>query len=261
MFYICIKVNKNIYIDKYLLGDRLDVMRSIPDNQIDLIITSPPYNVGIEYKNHTDILLYDDYLLFLFDTWKESKRILKNGGRIAINIPSITYKGEYKALYVDVINQMNELGLIMRGEILWYKQNISNRTAWGSWKSPSNPYLVQPYEFVLIFSNGEKKHFGDKDKIDITKKEFIEFSNSFWHIKPETRLGKNHPAPFPEKLVYRLLKFYTYKEDIVLDMFGGSGTVPLVCQKTNRHFVYIDNSEEYLSFAKSRTSQYTLNLI
>jgi site-specific DNA-methyltransferase (adenine-specific) len=191
---------------------------------------------------------YKDYLDFLESVWKECYRVLVGGGRIAINVPSITFEKEYKPLFVDVINQMMKIGYIMRCDILWYKQNITKRTAWGSWLSPSNPHVVQPYEFIFVFSKETKKLEGDKSKIDITKEEFIEFSNSFWSIKPQTQ-PKGHPAPFPEELVYRLIKFYSYQENIVLDPFGGSGTVVEVAIKTKRNFVYIDKSINYAEMA------------
>ena len=140
----------------------------------------------------------------------------------------------------------------MRCEILWYKQARSKRTAWGSFKSPSNPHVIQPYEFVFVFSKDDKEHTGDKKNIDITKEEFIKYSDAFWQIKPETSLSKKHPDPFPEELIYRLLKYYTYKKDVVLDMFGGSGTVACVSKKIDRNFIYIDNCKDYLNFAKKR---------
>ncbi|MCX7728898.1 MAG: DNA methyltransferase, partial [Bacteroidia bacterium] len=136
--------NKEEIIDKVFCGDRIEVMKKIPDESVHFIITSPPYNVGIKYDNHHDLMLYNEYLEFLNDTWKECYRILVKGGRIAINVPSITADGEYQPLFADVINQMRALKYIMRGDILWYKQSISKRTAWGSWQSPSNPYVVQP---------------------------------------------------------------------------------------------------------------------
>ena len=242
-------------INEFYLGDRIEIMRKIASNTVDFIFTSPPYNVGKSYKNHYDLMDYPEYLSFLEETWSESKRILKKGARIAINVPSITWNGNYQCLYNDVINQMKKLDFIMRCDILWYKHHISKRTAWGSFQSPSNPHVVQPYEFIFVFSKEDKKHYGKKDDIDITKEEFIEFSNAFWDIKAETTLSKNHPAPFPELLVYRLLKFYTYKNDIVLDMFGGSGTVAHVAQKIGRKFIYIDNCKEYLDFAKNRVEK------
>ena len=239
-------------LNYFYLGDRIEQMKILDDKSIDFIITSPPYNVGKSYNNHNDLMDYSDYLDFLSETWKESERILKIGGRIAINVPSVTAEGSYQPLFADVINQMRDIGFIIRSDIVWNKGQISKRTAWGSWMSPSNPHVVQPYEFILIFSKKTKKHNGKKEDIDITRGEFIQFSNSLWNMTPETRLSRNHPAPFPKELVYRLIKFYTYKHDIVLDMFGGSGTVGLVCYKNNRNFIYIDNCKEYMEFAKKR---------
>ena len=257
-------LHQKIHNDKFVkpnhfyLGDRIEVMKKIASESIDFIFTSPPYNVGKPYKNHNDLMSYTDYLNFLNDTWKETKRILKIGGRIAINVPSVTADGSYQPLFVDVVNQMRQLGFIMRCDIIWHKEHISKRTAWGSWKSPSNPHVVQPYEFILIFSKDTKKHKGYKEMIDISKQEFIDYSNAMWHILPETRLSKSHPAPFPKTLVYRLLKFYTYQNDLVLDMFGGSGTVALVSKENNRRFIYIDNCKEYLEFAKTRINNILL---
>ncbi len=253
------KLDKNSILNQVICGDCIEVMNKMPENFVHLIITSPPYNVGIPYENHNDLLPYREYLDFLENVWSACYRVLAYGGRICINVPSVTADGEYQPLFCDVVNQMKKIGYIMRGDILWYKQSISKRTAWGSWKSPSNPYVVQPYEFVLVFSKGSRKLEGDKDKIDITKEEFIEFSNSFWQIKPQTQ-PKGHPVPFPEELVYRLIKFYSYQENIVLDPFGGSGTVGVVALKTNRKYVYIDKSIEYCKLAKIYLQQYTNTL-
>ena len=146
-----------LHQNSFLLGDRLEVMKEIPLNSIDFIVTSPPYNVGISYGNHNDLMTYKEYLKFLEDTWKECWRVLKVGGRIAINVPSVTSNKQYQPLFVDVVNQMKKLGFLMRCDIIWDKKQISNRTAWGSWMSPSNPYVVQPYEFILVFSKGSKR--------------------------------------------------------------------------------------------------------
>lgn len=253
------KIDNQSFVNKVICGDTIEVMKKMPENSVHLIITSPPYNVGIPYENHNDLLPYKEYLEFLENTWLECYRILVQGGRICVNVPSVTADGEYQPLFCDVVNQMKKIGYIMRGDILWYKQSISKRTAWGSWKSPSNPYVVQPYEFILVFSKKSRKLEGDKNKIDITKEEFIEFSNSFWAIKPQTQ-PKGHPAPFPEELVYRLIKFYSYQENVVLDPFAGSGTVGVVALKTNRKFICIDKSLKYCELAQNHIENHLHNL-
>ena len=151
----------------------------------------------------------------------------------------------------DQIEQMKKVGMKFRTEIIWYKQTMLKRTAWGSFKSPANPHIVPSWEYVLIFSKSQNRLDGDKNMADITRDEFMKFSDGFWQISPETK-RKGHPAPFPEELIYRLIKFYSYKNNNVLDMFGGTGTVATVAKKTERNFIHIDISEEYCNIAKQR---------
>lgn len=222
-----------------------------------MIFTSPPYNVGKKYDKYNDKKEFNEYLSFLNLTWKNARKILKKDGRLVINVPSVTYNHLYKPLYSYVISQCEKLGYVMRSDIVWYKQAMSKRTAWGSWMSPSSPYVIQPYEFILVFQKTSKnyKHIGKKENIDIKRNEFIQFSDGFWNIKAETALSKIHPAPFPIDLAYRAIKFYTYKNDTVLDMFGGTGTVALVAKNTNRKFIYIDISKKYTNYARERVKK------
>lgn len=249
--------NKFLKLNSFNTGDLRVLMTKIEPKTIDLIFTSPPYNVAKNYDKYDDNKSYTDYLNFLNAAWIKCKRVLKDDGRLIINVPSVTYNGYYQPLYVDVVNQCRKLGFIMRSDIVWYKQAMSKRTAWGSWMSPSSPYVIQPYEFILVFQKTLKmyKHIGNKKNIDITREEFIKFSDGFWNIKAETTLSKVHPAPFPFDLAYRILKFYTYKNDTVLDPFGGTGTTALACSKTGRNFIYIDISKKYTKYAKNRVKK------
>lgn len=227
-------------------------MQNIPDNSIHLAVTSPPYNVGKEYSDHNDRMDYDEYLKWLNKVWIETKRVLVHGGRFALNIAP-TGIANFTPIHHDLANQLRALGLIFRTEILWYKQTIYKRTAWGSWRSPRNPHILPSWEYVLIFSKDSWTLDGSRDEIDIQGKEFQDISDGHWYIPPETRRG-GHPAPFPEELIYRLIKFYTFKRNIVLDMFGGTGTVAVVADRTNRKFIHIDISEEYCQVAEDRLS-------
>ena len=125
------------------------------------------------------------------------------------------------------------------------------RTAWGSFKSPSNPHIVPSWEYILVFSKFQPKLEGNSKDADITNEEFMKFSDGFWQISPETQRN-GHPAPFPEELIYRLIKFYSYKGNTILDMFGGTGTVAVVSAKTNRKFIHIDISKEYCKVTEKR---------
>lgn len=247
----------NLGKHKFLLGDVFDCLSKIEPLSVDIVFTSPPYNVGIEYENHYDKMSYNEYLNWLGEVIRELYNKIKDDGRFIINIPSITAEGEYKPLFIDVVNIAHKIGFKIRNDIIWFKHQVSKRTAWGSFASPSDPYVIQPYEFILVFNKKNKKHHGRKENIDITRDEFIKFSLAFWDIKPETRkeVLSACPVPFPEKLVYRVLKFYSYKEDVVLDPFGGSGTVSYVSALINRRSIYIDNSKKSFEFAVKRTKE------
>lgn len=248
-------IDPNFEFNRIITGDCLEVMKKIPDNTVHFAVTSPPYNVGIKYDNHSDKLDYEVYRNWLKTVWIETKRILVSGGRFALNIAPTGIK-DFKPIHYDMARDLMDIDMIMRTEILWYKQTIYKRTAWGSWKSPSNPHIMPSWEYVLVFSKDSWKLEGNPEDADITSEEFIDFSDGFWYIPPETQRN-GHPAPFPEELIYRLIKYYTYRRNIVLDMFGGTGTVALVAHKTGRQFLHIDISEEYNEIARKRLNEYS----
>lgn len=240
-------------VNKIICGDVLDEMKKIPDNSVHLAITSPPYNLGKDYDSHNDNMKYDDYLNWLENVWTETKRILVPGGRFALNIAPTGIKN-FIPIHHDFSNQMRKIGMNFRTEIIWYKQTMLKRTAWGSFKSPANPHIVPSWEYVLIFSKDNARLDGNQKDADITKEEFMKFSDGMWYIPPETKRN-GHPAPFPEDLIYRLIKFYTYKGNVVLDMFGGTGTVAAVACRTERNFIHIDISKEYCKTAENRVKK------
>lgn len=240
-------------LNKAICGDVLKVMKKIPDNSIHLAITSPPYNVGKDYDNHDDKMDYSDYLNWLENVWKETNRVLVPGGRFCLNIAPTGIK-DFKPIHHDFSSQLRKLGMQFRTEIVWYKQTMLKRTAWGSFKSPANPHIVPSWEYILVFSKEKAKLDGSKKNADITKEEFMKFSDGMWYIPPETQRN-GHPAPFPEELIYRLIKFYSYKGNTVLDMFGGTGTVAVVAAKTGRKFIHIDISPEYCKTAEDRLAK------
>ena len=254
------------YKNKVINGDVLGVMKKLPSNSIHLAITSPPYNVGKDYDSHDDQMDYDKYLNWLNKVWMETSRVLVPGGRFCLNIAPTGIK-EFIPVHHDFTDQLRKIGMLFRTEIIWYKQTMLKRTAWGSFKSPSNPHIVPSWEYVLIFSKGQNKLEGNSEDADITKEEFMKFSDGMWYIPPETQRN-GHPAPFPEELIYRLMKFYSFKGNTVLDMFGGTGTVAVVAKNTGRDFIHIDLSKEYcklaekrLNNAKEKLSQVKLDII
>jgi|TARA_Y100000310_G_scaffold46195_1_gene42920 site-specific DNA-methyltransferase (adenine-specific) len=243
---------KNIkkFQDKIITGDVLKIMEKLPKESVHLIITSPPYNVGKSYDNHNDKMKYKEYLQWLEKVWKQVKMVLVPGGRFCLNIAPTGIK-DFVPIHNDFSNQLRKIGMKFRTEIVWYKQTMLKRTAWGSWQSPSNPHIIPSWEYILVFTKNGDSLEGNKEDIDISAEEFKKFSDGFWQIQPE-RKRNGHPAPFPEELIYRLIKYYSYKGNVVLEMFGGTGTVAVVSQKTGRKFIHIDISKEYNNTAKER---------
>ena len=239
--------------DFILCADARAGLRSLPARSIHLAITSPPYNLRIPYRGYADDRAHREYLDWLRSVWKELERVLVDGGRFALNVAPTSIK-EFRPIHHDLSTDLRALGFIMRTEIIWYKQTMGRRTAWGSWRSPSNPHVVPSWEYVLVFSKGTWKLPGDRTRSDITSAEFQSYSDGFWRIPPE-RVRRGHPAPFPEELIARLIKFYSYRENTVLDMFGGTGTVAAVARSLGRHYVHIDSSPEYCKLARERVAR------
>ncbi len=236
--------------DRIVHGDALETLRRLPSGSVHLAITSPPYNVGIAYQGYSDDRSQSGYLEWLGTVWRELHRVLVEGGRFALNVAPTSIKN-FQPIHHDLSQDLRHAGFVMRTEIIWYKQTMGRRTAWGSWRSPANPHIVPSWEYVLVFSKGTWRLEGDRSKIDITAKEFQDFSDGHWMIPPERR-RHGHPAPFPEELIRRLVKFYSYRENLVLDMFGGTGTVAAVARQLGRHYLLVDASAEYCEVARAR---------
>lgn len=239
-------------INRIFCGDSLEVLKTFPDNSIDLIFTSPPYNFGLEYDSQDDAHKWELYFNKLFAIFDECIRILKFGGRIAVNIQPLF--SDYIPSHHMISNFFIGRRMIWKGEILWEKNNYNCKyTAWGSWKSPSNPYLKYTWEFIEIFAKGTLKKAGDAQNADITSEEFKEWVVAKWSIAPERKMKEfGHPAMFPEKLAERVIKLFSFVGDVVLDPFNGVGTTTAVAQKLGRRFVGIDISQEYCDIAQKR---------
>jgi site-specific DNA-methyltransferase (adenine-specific) len=252
------------YVEKPVPSEFLDEifcktseqMEELPENSIHLMVTSPPYNVGKEYDEN---LTLTEYREFLKRVWSEVKRVLVPGGRVCINIANLGRK-PYIPLHAFIVEDMLDLGFLMRGEIIWNKASSgSPSTAWGSWLSAKNPTLRDVHEYIMVFSKGMFSRSNPGRKSTISREEFLEYTKSIWSFaaEPATRVG--HPAPFPVELPYRLIQLYTFEGEVVLDPFMGSGQTAIAAIKTRRHYVGYEINREYVRLAKKRIRDFTLD--
>lgn len=260
------KEQKVEYIENPVISESLDrvfyksseTMKELPDNSVHLMVTSPPYNVG---KDYDEDLTLAEYMGFLKGVWREVHRVLVPGGRACINIANLGRK-PYIPLHAFIIEDMLELGFLMRGEVIWNKAaSAGSSTAWGSWLSATNPALRDVHEYILIFSKGTFR----REKVSgrestITKEEFLEFTKSIWDFPSVSARKIGHPAPFPVELPYRAIQLYTFAGDVILDPFMGSGQAAIAAIKTDRHYVGYEIDEAYAKLAESRIRDLLLEL-
>jgi len=225
-------------------------MDELPDACVHLMVTSPPYNVGKEYD--ADLSL-EEYLAFLRNVWREVRRVLVPGGRACINIANLGRK-PYIPLHAYILQDMQDLGFLMRGEVIWDKgASAASSTAWGSWLSPENPTLRDSHEYILIFSKDsyKRKQLNGR-KPTISRDEFLTFTRSVWNFPTESARRIGHPAPFPVELHYRLIQLYTFSGEVVLDPFMGSGQTAVAAAKSGRHYLGYEINASYVRLAEER---------
>jgi DNA modification methylase len=241
------------YLDKILLGSS-EKMQEVPSNSIHLMVTSPPYNVTKEYDEDLSL---EEYLQLLRNVFTESHRVLVSGGRACVNVANLGRK-PYLPLSDYISRIMLEIGFLMRGEIIWNKgAGAGVSMAWGSWQSATNPVLRDVHEYILVFSKGSFARVKPDEKENtITKDQFMEWTKSVWTMNPESAQKVGHPAPFPLELPYRLIQLYTFKGDIVLDPFVGSGTTAMAAWQSGRRYIGYENDPAYVKLAENRVAAY-----
>lgn len=238
----------------------------VADHSVALLVTSPPYFTGKVYEADTSLghvpSSYVEYLEWLCDVLAACLPKLEPGGRMAINVANLGRK-PYRSLSADVISILqNDLGMLLRGEIVWQKaKSAGGSCAWGSFRSPQNPVLRDVTERVIVASKGRfdralkrsvREQRGLPHEPTIETDEFLEATIDVWEMPTASATRIGHPAPFPVSLPRRLIELYTYKGDLVLDPLIGSGTTALAAIETGRHYVGLDNDEQYVELARQR---------
>jgi len=262
-------INPVVARDRIFCGNAKDMTDDqVADASVALVVTSPPYFAGKEYEEalgegHIPAT-YFEYLGMLEAVFARCVEKLEPGGRIAINVANLGRR-PYRSLSSDVITIVQDLGLLLRGEIIWQKaRGASGSCAWGSFQSPTNPVFRDLTERVVVASKGRfdraksrRQREEDPDlpsEISLFKDEFMEATTDLWEIPPEMATRVGHPAPFPVELPQRLIELYTYRDDLVLDPFMGSGTSAVAAIRTGRSYVGYDTEPDYVKAAEARCS-------
>ena len=225
-------------------------MRELPDNCVALMVTSPPYHVGKEYDGAG---LFDEYLGMLRTVLSEVHRVLEPGGRAAVNVANLGRKPYLPVSHL--IGQMaSDIGFHMRGEIIWVKGRGANGScAFGSFASARNPVLRDVHEYVLVFAKGRMDRVRTGEDT-ISRADFLSATLSVWEIPAASARAVGHPAPFPVELPRRLIELYTFKNDVVLDPFMGSGSTAVAAIQTGRRYVGYEIEKSYVRTTQERVA-------
>lgn len=235
-------------------GDFLTT-KKISNNTIDLIVTSPPYNVDIHYNSYDDRITYEQYLEFTEKWLFKAYHLLKEDGRLCLNIPLDKNKGGQQSVGADITTIAKKIGFKYHSTIIWNEGNISKRTAWGSFMSAAAPYVIAPVEIIVILYKKSWKKLSGSRKSDITKEEFMQWTNGIWTFSGESKKKIGHPAPFPVELPRRCIKLFSFVGDTVLDPFMGSGTTLIAAYLNNRKGIGVEIDRSYCELAIKRLQQ------
>lgn len=235
-----------------VINDDILTSDAIKKDSIDLIVTSPPYNLDIKYQSHQDDMSYSDYLDFSRDWLSRCLELLRDDGRLCLNIPLDKNKGGHQSVGADITTVARRVGYQYHSTIIWNEGNISRRTAWGSWMSASAPYVIAPVELIVVlYKKTWRKTSGSRES-DITKSEFMEWTNGLWTFSGESKKKIGHPAPFPIELPRRCIKLFSFVGDTILDPFLGSGTTVIAARSNGRIGIGLEIDPHYCQLAIER---------
>ena len=259
--------------EPFICGDAR-AMGEVADGSVALVVTSPPYFAGKQYEEELERegvpASYLEYLEMLTDVFAECARKLEPGGRIAVNVANLGRK-PYRSLSADVIRILeHDLGLLLRGELIWQKgEGASGSCAWGSFRSAANPVLRDITERVIVASKGrfdrarsvkQREAEGLPYENDVLTEDFMALTLDLWAIPPESARRVGHPAPFPVELPEQLIRLYTFKDDLILDPFMGSGSSLVAAARLDRRYIGYDLDPSYVDIARQRVADEAADL-
>ena len=235
-----------------LLHDDFLRTDAIAPGSVDLVVTSPPYNVAMEYSDYDDAIPYDAYLEFSRRWLAKTLDLVRPRGRLCLNVPLDKNKGGQQSVAADVTTIAKSVGWRYHATIVWNEQNISRRTAWGSWRSPSAPFVIAPVETILVLYRDAWARREVGRQSDLERDDFIQWTNALWTFGGASARRIGHPAPFPLELPMRCIKLFSYLDDLVLDPFAGSGTTLLAARDAGRRAIGVELDPEYCRLAQKR---------
>ena len=230
-------------------GDCREELENLETESVDLVITSPPYNVGVKYADNPsemDKLPLAEYREFSMDVASKLFRVLKHGGRFCLDIGGskldfpLTYLWQ-EASYCAGFGLFAEIGM---------EHRKTNQCAWGSWMKANNVHIIPNFHMLYVFYKGTRTKSGTETTI--TSEEFVEWTKGYWKLNWSVGSMKEHPAQFPKEFVYRCIRLFGHAGDTVLDPFMGSGTTGIVCKQHGRDFIGIELHKVYFDLAKTR---------
>ena len=235
-----------------ILNEDVFSTQNIAKESIDLVITSPPYNVDIQYNSHDDRISYEEYQEFSRRWMERCHNWLRKDGRFCLNIPLDKNKGGQQSVGADLTTIAKEAGFSYHSTIIWNEGNISRRTAWGSWLSASAPYVIAPVELIVVLYKDSWKKTSGSRQSDITRDEFMAWTNGLWTFNGERKTKIGHPAPFPVELPLRCMKLFSFVGDTVLDPFMGSGSTMVAASRSGRSGIGVEIDPHYCGIAAER---------
>ena len=240
-------------------GDCLVESDKIESGSVDLVITSPPYYNAKDYSYWEN---YDFYLAFLREVFLEMYRVLREGRMCVVNISCYIEPRKKRndestryAIPFHFVNLMEDIGFKFLEDIIWVKPEGSAKNRNGGFYRHRKPVAYKPNivtEYIFVFQKPADflidKIVGDVEEGSLVKGEY-ERSN-VWNVNPQTH--SDHPAPFPLEIPEKIIRYYSFEGDLVLDPLAGSGTTGVACKNLNRDYILIEKEEKYIDIIKER---------